>query len=145
MSEKCSHLLRDLDVGRRRRDHRNAVALRDRRRRERARRGVLADQCDHVIPRDELRHDRRSLGRLAPVILGKELDRFAEDSTGPVELVGGEPGAVSSGEAKVAVGPVSAPKKPTLIPCCSGSSRRRTRRRRRGREGLGWGAAQEGL
>ena len=97
-AEDVVPLLRHLDVGRGGGDHRDPVALRDRRRRDGARRGILADERHHVIARDEFGDDGRGLGGVAPVVLGEDLDRPAEHPACPVDLVRREQRPVLSGE-----------------------------------------------
>ncbi len=88
----AEHVVADLGhlgVGRRRRDHRRLVLLRDLPACDRERRGDLADHRQHLVLRDEARDGGADLGRLALVVVADELDLLALDAAGGVDFLDG--------------------------------------------------------
>ncbi len=90
-------------------------------------RGVLADQGDDVVARDQLGHGGRRLGGLAAIVLGEELDRTPQHAAGVVELVGSEESALASRDRE---GRGRAGQRARRIPILIPRRRRPSRRRR---------------
>ncbi len=129
-AEDVVALLRDLDVRRRGRDHRNPVSLRDGRRGERARRGVLADQGDDVIAGNELRDDRSGLRRLVVIVFDAKVQADSEHASRPIDLVHRKAGAVAPGLGEGGLRPGQCAEEPD-----GNSLARRSLLRRRSRTG----------
>src|SRR6185503_19167246 len=79
--------LRDLGIGRGRRDHRGLVLLANGGRRERERAGYFAQNDLDAVLGDELGHDDRRLFRFALIVISGDLQRLAVDAAGRVDLL----------------------------------------------------------
>ena len=77
----------DLGIGGRGRNHRNPVLLADRRGFERARRRDFAEHRHDAVAGNQLAHHRRRLAGLRLVVLGEQLNFFAEHAARRVEVV----------------------------------------------------------
>ena len=91
-------------IRRRRRDHRHAVFLANRRAHQRQARGHFAQHGHNVVARDEPRDRRARLAGIALVVVGDDANLLAVDAAGLVDFIDGQPDAVVGRSAKGRLG-----------------------------------------